>query len=912
MLTLAFNIQPVRASGTIYIRADGTIDPPTAPISTLDNVTYTFTDNIYESIVVEKGSIIVDGNGSALLGNGSGHGFYWTGISNVTIKNTNIKDFGYGIYPDSSSNNNIAGNTITDSGDGIELYYGSSNNSILENTIANNRRGIWLEGSSENSIVGNVFVNDGLVAWDLYGNVVVDNLVNGKPLVYLEDASDVVVEDAGQVILVNCNRMIVENLNLSNTATGVQLWGTSYTTIARNKITGNSCNGITLDDSSNNNSIVGNNITNKITSNVDGIFLHGSSNFNCIVGNSITSSRDGIFFDDSSNNNISQNNITANNWAGIELDYSSGNTIVGNSITHNSYYGIRLWPSSDNSIVGNIIEGNSQGIWLRESSDNKFYDNNFIDNSQQVYSYDGYANVWDNDYPSGGNYWSDYTGTDLYSGPYQNETGSDGKGDTPYVIDADNRDGYPLMHLWSSLPVHNINTGLDYATIQEAINNASDGDTVSVRSRTYYEDIVVNKSLTIFGETKDTTIVVGSPGNVVFRVESENVHISGFTVQNGNTGVQLDAQNATINDNIIANSTSQGFQVGGAGNTISRNLIVNCGAAITVFGNNHTIEQNVVMNNKYFSIHLYGGDSNKVRGNVITNNEGGEIYVMSSDNNTISDNALINNEEGIRIAYSTGNVIFHNHIINNTRQVFIDRGNINNTWDDGYPSGGNYWSDYNGTDFYSGLYQNETGSDGIGDTPYVIDENNQDTYPLGVFSAHLLGDLNLDGVVDILDAVQAASAFGSHPGDPGWNDQADLNHDNEVDIFDIIILANNFGRSARSSSPWLGASGTDMTYEIAQAMNTDITYGWLITQMTNGGSAETAGLRGGTNQVQIDGKTVTIGGDIVVGINGTRIMNTDDLSTYLEEYTLPGETIVVDLVRSNQILTLSVQLQAQP
>jgi len=53
-----------------------------------------------------------------------------------------------------------------------------------------------------------------------------------------------------------------------------------------------------------------------------------------------------------------------------------------------------------------------------------------------------------------------------------------------------------------------------------------------------------------------------------------------------------------------------------------------------------------------------------------------------------------------------------------------------NIWDDGYPSGGNYWSDYNGTDLFSGSYQNETGSDGIGDTPYVIDENNQDNYPL--------------------------------------------------------------------------------------------------------------------------------------------------------------------------------------
>jgi len=57
-------------------------------------------------------------------------------------------------------------------------------------------------------------------------------------------------------------------------------------------------------------------------------------------------------------------------------------------------------------------------------------------------------NFWDDGYPSGGNYWSDYKGTDLYSGPYQNETGSDGIGDTPYVIYGDNVDHYPLMNPW--------------------------------------------------------------------------------------------------------------------------------------------------------------------------------------------------------------------------------------------------------------------------------------------------------------------------------------------------------------------------------------------------------------------------------------------------------------------------------
>ncbi len=69
MLTLTFNIQPAEASGTIYIRADGNIDPPTAPISTLDNITYTLVEDIYDDeIVVQRSNIIIDGNEHELKG----------------------------------------------------------------------------------------------------------------------------------------------------------------------------------------------------------------------------------------------------------------------------------------------------------------------------------------------------------------------------------------------------------------------------------------------------------------------------------------------------------------------------------------------------------------------------------------------------------------------------------------------------------------------------------------------------------------------------------------------------------------------------------------------------------------------------------------------------------------------------
>ena len=112
--------------------------------------------------------------------------------------------------------------------------------------------------------------------------------------------------------------------------------------------------------------------------------------------------------------------------------------------------------------------------------------------------------------------------------------------------------------------------------------------------------------------------------------------------------------------------------------------------------------------------------------------------------------------------------------------------------------------------------------------------------------------------------------------------------------------------------PWLGASGTDMNYEIAERIGANVTYGWLIAKVTSRGPADQAGLQGGTEQVTIGDQTVVIGGDIIVAINGERMTSIDDLSAYLEEYTLPGQTISVTIVRDNQTSNVSLELDNRP
>lgn len=304
MLTLAFNIQSVKASGTIYIKADGSVDPPDAPIYTGDNVTYTLTDNISDEIVVERDHITIDGAGYTLQGAGAylSEGIKLWGRSNITIKNVEVINFYYGIFLVYSSNNTLTGNTALNNKDGIRLYR-SGNNNLAGNIASNNEwSGIFLDISSD--------------------NVLTDNTV-------------------------------------SNNDDGINLW-------------------------------------------------------------------------DSSNNIFAGNIASSNNRYGIWV--RTPNT------------------PSNNVLTGNTAFNNTFGVYLGYSSNNVIFHNNIINNTFQAGSTNGYANTWDDGYPSGGNYWSDYADVDLYSGSNQDILGSDGIWDNPYVINVDNQDNYPLTEPWSPLP----------------------------------------------------------------------------------------------------------------------------------------------------------------------------------------------------------------------------------------------------------------------------------------------------------------------------------------------------------------------------------------------------------------------------------------------------------------------------
>ena len=170
------------------------------------------------------------------------------------------------------------------------------------------------------------------------------------------------------------------------------------------------------------------------------------SNDNTIQDTIISNQKYGIILWKSHFNIITENTIS-DNKQGIVLHRSCSNIISNNTLSGNNY-GIRFRYGADNNIItNNCILNNKKGVYLgNHNSNNLLYHNSFIENKH--HAHDKSSSSWDNAYPLGGNYWDDYTGDDFYHGLQQDIVGSDGIGDTPYIIggkNPPNKDRYPLM-----------------------------------------------------------------------------------------------------------------------------------------------------------------------------------------------------------------------------------------------------------------------------------------------------------------------------------------------------------------------------------------------------------------------------------------------------------------------------------
>jgi parallel beta-helix repeat protein len=686
-------------------------------------------------------------------------------VSN-TISNNTVTNSEFGVFIEESANNTFYGNIITaNSNMGVDLWY-STNNTLKDNIMISNLYNFGVEGETLSH-----FTND----------VDSSNTVDGKPIHYWTNQLNTAIPlDAGYVALVNCVDISVEGLTLKNNLQGLLLFSTMNSQMTNN-IIANNCDGFRLCKSSNN-TISGNNITEKefgilleessdneiscnnisgsmTSTNEIGIYAWDSSN-NSIFGNNITNNwYDGIGLDSCSNNSVCDNNIVGS-AGGIYVD-GSFNTISGNHITGSDWSGIFM-VGSNNSISGNIIANNRIGIDLLYSannsvsrnsivanyefgvifygsSNNSIYHNDFIDNTAQARSIDS-INDWDDGYLSGGNYWSDYTNADICSGPYQNETGSDGIGDTPCTIDAYNQDNYPLMGPWTGVGE---NVTITHASGVSLIfaNVTSSGITTVNETQTGPDPPSRFKLATETPTYYDIKTTANYKGSIQIRIPYNDTGLTQGQENNLRLMHWNEIQQQWIDITTYVDTEN--------------NLIYGETSGLSMFS--VMLSPNTAANNITFS----------------------RTVVSQGYSTTI--NVTIENQGGFAETFDFS--LYANETIIESENVTLPAGNsttITFTW--------------NTTGFAYGNYTLSAYAWPVPDETNTADNN----FTGGWVIVSLVGDITgpdgwPDGKCDMRDIGYVARRFMCKPGDPLWDPNADIDDNAKIDMKDIGTTARHFG-----------------------------------------------------------------------------------------------------------------------
>lgn len=397
----------------------------------------------YERLVIDKELILVGESRETIIIDGGGTGTV------IRIQADNVEIRGFTIRNVDQKYSGIRANSYS--------YV-----TIANNTIETSKHGISLLNSNYNTVTQNLLFNNsatGISLSESVGNNVSDNDVS---------------ESAYGIKLSSTNATFVVNNTVADTSYGIYLAFSSNDTVDKNTLLRNG---------------------------VDGIFPYACNDI-VVSNNEISESAYGIQLYSSDTITVLGNDATDNSY-GIYLAYSGpSNTIENNTISRNDW-GVTLYGSSGNTFIGNTLSYNTYGVDpVTESNNNLLHHNNFVENIvEQVVWNPDLVNTWDDGYPSGGNYWSDYTGTD---------SNGDGIGDTAYIIDPMNKDRYPLMNLWGivhDVGVVSVTPSVSEANESDIVNITvlvkNDGDTFETFNVTvYYDDNAIeNQTVTSLAPT---------------------------------------------------------------------------------------------------------------------------------------------------------------------------------------------------------------------------------------------------------------------------------------------------------------------------------------------------------------------------------------------------------------------------